>query len=507
MTASNANIWTGPTGTLPVVNAQGQLYEEIQVATAGQTVFTLATFAYTPGTRSIFVVKNGLELRRAIAYTETDTTHVTLAAGATVGDVIIFKAFAVSQILAPLQNNGVIPAGTSGQVLAKSSGSDYALQWLNLSSIATLLDQPVQSVASAPTVDVTPYAATTRNLLITGTTQIDGWAITAGEVFLVKFASSLSLSNNINQVTPTGAAIKVGPNDSCWIRATATNVVEVLSYSKSTSVIPPYYNDHRLSLTSNTPVTTGDVVGASTLYLTAYRGNNISLFNGTAWVIRQFTEISLALTGLVASRPYDVFCYDNAGTATIELLAWASGSARTTALIRQDGVYVKSSDATRKYLGTIYTTGTTTTEDSAANRYVWNMYNRLTRAVIKLGNAANWNLVGPTGIRQANNNAANQISVIVGLVEDPVDITVSTAALSVTAAGSYYIGIGLNGAAFALARFGAADTATAKPTNCNGKLTPSLGLNNWIWLEQVPGAITVQFYGSSDGYIIGSVIA
>jgi hypothetical protein len=85
--------------------------------------------------------------------------------------------------LSPLQNNGVIPAGTSGQVLAKSSGSDYALKWLDLSSIATLLDQPVQAVASAPTVDVTPYAATTRNLRITGTTQIDGWAITNGQVF------------------------------------------------------------------------------------------------------------------------------------------------------------------------------------------------------------------------------------------------------------------------------------------------------------------------------------
>jgi hypothetical protein len=69
-----------------------------------------------------------LELRRAVAYTETDTTHVTLAAGATLGDVVTFKAFAVSQTLAPLQNNGVIPAGLANQVLAKSSGSDYALQ-------------------------------------------------------------------------------------------------------------------------------------------------------------------------------------------------------------------------------------------------------------------------------------------------------------------------------------------------------------------------------------------
>jgi hypothetical protein len=119
-----------------------------------------------------------------LGYVETDSSHsLPSRQGLQLMMLSPFKAFAVSQTLAPLQNNGVIPAGAINQVLAKSSGSDYALKWLDLSAIATLLDQPVQNVASAPTVDVTPYSATTRNLLITGTTQIDGWAITAGQVF------------------------------------------------------------------------------------------------------------------------------------------------------------------------------------------------------------------------------------------------------------------------------------------------------------------------------------
>jgi hypothetical protein len=59
------------------------------------------------------VLKNGIELRRAVGYTETDSSLITLAAGAAINDVITFKAFAVSQTLAPLQNNGVIPAGLS----------------------------------------------------------------------------------------------------------------------------------------------------------------------------------------------------------------------------------------------------------------------------------------------------------------------------------------------------------------------------------------------------------
>jgi hypothetical protein len=239
-------------------------------------------------------------------------------------------------------------------------------------------DQPRQNVASAPTVDLTPYVATTRNILITGTTQIDGFAITNGQTFILKFSGSLRLSNNASLVTPSGAAVQVGPNDSCVIRATADNIVEVITFAKSSSVIPPYYNDHRLSLAPGNPVP-GDLNGQVTLYLTAYKGNNISLFNGTAWVVRQFTEISLALAGLAVNRPYDVFCYDNAGTPTLELAAWASTSARTFNLVRQDGVHVKAADTTRKYIGTFYATAANQTNDNARQRHLWNMYNRVRR--------------------------------------------------------------------------------------------------------------------------------
>jgi hypothetical protein len=511
MTASNANIFQGPTGVLPVVNAQGQLYEEVQVATAGQTVFTLATFAYTPGTRSIFVLKNGIELRRAVGYVETDTTHVTLAAGATAGDVITFKAFAVSQTLSPLQNNGVIPAGTSGQVLAKSSGSDYALKWLDLSSIATLLDQPVQDVASAPTVDVTPYAAVTRNLRITGTTQIDGWAITNGQVFLVKFASSLTLSNNINQVTPTGAAIKVGPNDSCLVRATAANTVEILSFSKSTAVVPPLYNDHRLTLSSGNPIPTGDLT-ATTLYYTSYRGNNSSLFNGTAWVVRQFTEISIALAGLTIGRPYDVFVYDNAGTATLELLAWFSTTARATTISRQDGVYVKTSDTTRKYVGTVVPTAANVIEDSARQRLVWNMYNRVQRQLRVAELAASW-VYTSTVSRQANANANNQVNVVAGLAEDNISLICTNSASNTVAGASIVCGIGLNstGPAFAgNCTFGQPATPAGGynvQSNARYNDLNQLGYAFYSWMESTSAVGATTWLGQGNSGIAGQTLA
>jgi hypothetical protein len=97
----------------------------------------------------------------------------------------------------------------------------------------------------------------------------------------------------------------------------------------------------RLTLTSGTSVTTSDVTGAGTLYYTPDVHNLIRLYDGTRWKLHTFTERSLALT-LTASRAYDVFIYDNAGTLTLELsAAWNSdGTTRTDALTTQDGVKV-----------------------------------------------------------------------------------------------------------------------------------------------------------------------
>ena len=66
--------------------------EEIQTATAGQTVFTLTTVSYTPGTNSLSVFVDGVnQYDGAIyAYVETDSTTVTFTAGLHVGALVKF---------------------------------------------------------------------------------------------------------------------------------------------------------------------------------------------------------------------------------------------------------------------------------------------------------------------------------------------------------------------------------------------------------------------------------
>ncbi len=130
--------------------------------------------------------------------------------------------------------------------------------------------------------------------------------------------------------------------------------------------------DGRLTLTTATPVTTSDVTAAATVYFTPYAGNRIALYDGAAWTMLTFAEISIALGTLTNDLPYDVFAYNNAGVVACEILAWTSKTARATALVLQDGVLSKTGALTRRYLGSFHTTATTTTEDSLVKRLLFN---------------------------------------------------------------------------------------------------------------------------------------
>lgn len=188
----------------------------------------------------------------------------------------------------------------------------------------------------------------------------------------------------------------------------------------------------RLTLISATPVTMSDVTAASNLFFTPYRGNNITLWNGTAWQTLAFSEITMALSGLTANLPYDVFAFINTGAVALERTAWASTTTRATGLVLQNGVLVRSGDATRRYIGTFYAVSATTTEDSRTKRFVWNYYNRSRRRMFVQDTTDSWTY-SAAAYRQANNNVANQIDMVIGVQEDTVDAWVQAFATNSTA--------------------------------------------------------------------------
>jgi hypothetical protein len=153
--------------------------------------------------------------------------------------------------------------------------------------------------------------------------------------------------------------------------------------------VQPSQIDHRLTTESGVAVSTSDRTSQSTLYLTPYKGTHVSLYDGSAWQDRTTGEVSLALSGLTSGKNYDVFAYYTGSAVALELsAAWASDSARTDALTTQDGVAVKSGALTRRWVGTIRTTSTTTTEDSQAKQFIWNAANQVYRTLYAYNNTS-----------------------------------------------------------------------------------------------------------------------
>ncbi|MGL6095047.1 MAG: hypothetical protein ACRC7O_04505 [Fimbriiglobus sp.] len=265
--------------------------------------------------------------------------------------------------------------------------------------------------------------------------------------------------------------------------------------------------DFRLTTESGVPVSTADRTAQSTIYLTPYTGNQIALYDGSAWAVRSTAEISLALSGLTAAKNYDVFAYWTGSAVALELsAAWTTDTARADAVARQDGVWVKSGGATRRLVGTVRAVSATTTEFSprgsngAAKIYLANADNRVPVPVQKRTATATWTYAVST-IRQANASTANEIEVVL-CVPGAAEIYLVSRAGS---AGR------VNGIGFDSVTAYAADSVTATANNttdmtggCGMRETVSPGFHYFAWLEfRVSG--TVTFYGAADSGLFGSV--
>jgi len=271
----------------------------------------------------------------------------------------------------------------------------------------------------------------------------------------------------------------------------------------------------RLTLTSGTPVTTADVTAAGTIYYTPYTGNVIDLYDGIAsWSRYQFAELSLTFTAS-ADAVYDVFVYANSGVPTLTLgSAWSSATSRALGLTRVGGILVLASDTTRRYVGTVSATGTPNqTEDSAAKRYLWNYYRRVRRSVARLESTASWSYA-TAAYRQANNSAANQVGVVVGVSEDTISLLVYAAGFSDQASAQLYAAIGLDSTTPISGSVGMGGTVVG--TNSTSVIqarldaATAIGRRQYTWLERGAGAGTGTWYGVDTGLIqcglIGSIM-
>lgn len=254
----------------------------------------------------------------------------------------------------------------------------------------------------------------------------------------------------------------------------------------------------RLTLATGTPIMTTSQTAKTTLYFTPFKGNKIALYNGSSWDVLNFTELSLSLSGYTANSNYDIWVYNNSGTATLESTIWTNDTTRATALTTQDGVYVKSGTTTRRYVGTIRITGTTgQTEFSLGGNsaggtesklFVWNYYNRISTTA-SVGDTTDFWLYNGVW-RSFNNSATNRVSFVIGVQEDMQSSTFN-GLISTGAAGR--VGIGYDSTT-TFSGTSSAYTGTvwgfAKFSNI-----PSQGLHYIQAIEYAGGS--VYFYGDN----------
>lgn len=270
----------------------------------------------------------------------------------------------------------------------------------------------------------------------------------------------------------------------------------------------------RLTLTTQTPVVNSDVAGVSNVYYTPYIHNWLWLWDGYIWVPLEMSEPSYTLSALTSGKNYDVFAYKSGSLPALEVTAWNTDTARTTDITLTDGRYTKSGDKTRLYLGTFRTTGTTTTEDSFAKRFLFNAYNQVARPMKVVESTSSWTY-STDSWQQARNTSANQLDFVSGF--NWTKVTAKACGKCSISVGSQYgsVGIGLdstsvNSASIFVGRLATLNTLFGEPT-AEYEGFPGLGRHTLVWLERATGA-TMTWYGANTSFgqvqtgIIGSIL-
>lgn len=274
--------------------------------------------------------------------------------------------------------------------------------------------------------------------------------------------------------------------------ADAAAIVTALGISTSVDV---KVNDFRLTLTTGVPVTTSDVNAATSIYLCPYKGNKITLYDGAAWGTIESTEVSLSIAGLTTTLPHDVFAYNNTGTVTLEALPWTNTTTRATALAYQDGVLVKSGAATRRYLGTFFTSATGETEDSTSKRYLWNYCHQVGRKLS--GTFSSDRSTTSTSYVQINSEI--QIKYVVGVAEEPIRFYVGGSGYNSSANYGQATAVGIDSTTTATAGLEVSSGGVGNIPQAqvvSGEVLPAIGYHYATLLGRTQGG-TAKWFSTS----------
>lgn len=197
---------------------------------------------------------------------------------------------------------------------------------------------------------------------------------------------ALSAYTQANPAQPS-AALTIAPNGTVATQTAPANSPTPIVWTSSggsaaTNSVVPEKPGGRLTLQSGSPVMTGDVTGAGTVYYSPYQGATLPIFGGVTWTQYPFAQLPVTLNGSqqLATNVFDIFAFLSAGVVTVAVgPSWATGGGSNTvrgtatALVQVNGIWVNAAAFTgtlfngstafsaginqATYLGSFFTTG------------------------------------------------------------------------------------------------------------------------------------------------------
>jgi len=357
---------------------------------------------------------------------------------------------------------GILPKGPYSDVAqAVSRVADIGLCEGRL-TLSTATPVTTSDVTAATTVYFTPYQGN-RIALYDGT----NWKVLSFSEVSVAVPATLFRLFDVFAYDNAGAV-----------------AMETVDWNQTTGAITDATNASPIVITSTAHgLSNGNVVGVAGV------GGNTAP-NGKTWYVYNVTANTFELTDSSGNG-----AYTSGGT-------WYKiPNTRATALSLQNGVHVKSGAATRRYLGTAMTAGTSgQAEDSTAKRLLWNCYNRKLRPLNVKDANTSWTYT--SSIRSANGNYQNSVTLVLGLSEDAVLAHVY-GSLTNSSGGNYAsVGIGINDFSTSSAQIQAgAENSAGQLAELHARYRgfPGIGMRQMVWLEYSQAVGTSTWYGSNNG--------
>lgn len=313
------------------------------------------------------------------------------------------------------------------------------------------------------------------------------WEMRVGCVYT---HSGTSLSRGTLESSSTGSAIAF------TAAAILTSTPSAAKFQALELAMQGLTSGGRPTLESGVPVSVNDQIAKTTIYYTPYLHNVCPLWDGVGWLPVVFAETSLAVGTVTSGANYDIFAYLSGGSLALEKLIWTNDTTRATAVTLQDGRLCKSGDKTRFYVGTFRSTSTTTTEDSAQNRFLYSEYNQASKSLV-LAAAASAHTYSSAIYRSYNADNTKRVQWVQGIAKGSVNVNYS--ASTYCSSGAMRLGVGYNSTTSESGlQLRANTTSENMPSGSEIQIT-AVGLNYVQLIEYVDAGTGNYDYGAIRG--------